>query len=58
VVAELAAADRRELDEIFRRLRRAAPDPPRALRDRLERAAARALEAIDPVPPGAPPSGA
>jgi hypothetical protein len=50
VVAELTAADRRELDAIFRRLRRAAPDPPRALRDRLEAAVARAVEGIDPAP--------
>jgi hypothetical protein len=54
VVAELSAAERRELDAIFRRLRRAAPDPPRGVRDELERAVARAVEAIDPVPGGRP----
>jgi hypothetical protein len=58
VVADLAAAERRELDAVFRRLRRAAPDPPRALRDRLERAVAGVLERIDPVPPGARGAGA
>jgi hypothetical protein len=51
VVAELGADERRELDAIFRRLRRAAPDPPRPLRDRLERAVAAAVGKIDPVPP-------
>jgi hypothetical protein len=55
VVADLATAERRELEGIFRRLRRAAPDPPRAVRDALERAVARALEEIDPVPGGSPP---
>jgi hypothetical protein len=57
VVADLATADRRELEAIFRRLRRAAPDPPRAVRDQLERAIARALEGIDPVPGDAPRAG-
>jgi hypothetical protein len=49
VVTDIAASERRELDAIFRRLRRAAPDVPRALRDALERAVLRALERIDPV---------
>jgi small GTP-binding protein len=50
VVAELGASERRELGTFFRRLRRAAPDAPRAVRDALERAVLRILERIDPVP--------
>jgi Domain of unknown function (DUF3482)/50S ribosome-binding GTPase len=50
VVADLGAAERRDLDAAFRRLRRAAPDAPRALRDALERAVARVLARIDPAP--------
>jgi hypothetical protein len=50
VAADLGAAERRELEAIFRRLRRAAPDAPRALRDGLERAVARILPRIDPLP--------
>jgi small GTP-binding protein len=55
VVAELGAGERRALEGAFRRLRRAAPDAPRAVRDELERAIARALARIDPVPGDAPP---
>lgn len=50
VAAELAAGERRELEALFRRLRRAAPEAPRATRDALERAIARILARIDPLP--------
>jgi hypothetical protein len=50
IVAEFARAERRELDELFRKIRRSAADPPRELRDALERSVARVLERIDPVP--------
>jgi hypothetical protein len=50
VAADLGAADRRELEALFRKLRRAAPDAPRAVRDALERALARILARVDPVP--------
>jgi hypothetical protein len=49
LVAELARDERRELEDVFRRLRRAAPDPPRALTAELERAISRVLRKIDPV---------
>jgi hypothetical protein len=48
VVSELARAERRELEGVFARLRRAAPDPPRAVRDALERAIERVVRGIDP----------
>jgi hypothetical protein len=47
VVADLSGAERRELEAIFRRLRRAAPDAPRALRDALEREVLKIVERID-----------
>jgi Domain of unknown function (DUF3482)/50S ribosome-binding GTPase len=50
VAADLGADERRELEASFRRLRRAAPDAPRAVRDALERTLARILARIDPVP--------
>ncbi len=50
VVTALGAGRRRDLDELFRRLRRAAPDAPRALRDALERTVLGILERLDPVP--------
>lgn len=50
IVADFARAERRELDELFRRLRRHPDDPPRQLRDALERALDRILQRIDPVP--------
>ncbi len=50
VVATLGAGERRELDELFRKLRRAAPDVPRPERDALERRVARILERLDPLP--------
>ncbi len=56
VVAELGAGERRELEVVFRRLRRSAPDAPRALRDALERTVARILARIDPVPGDGPAS--
>ncbi len=49
-VAELARADRRELEALFGRLRRGAPEPSRAVRDALERAIANVVARIDPVP--------
>jgi hypothetical protein len=50
VVSDLSAGERRALEAIFRRLRRAAPEVPRAVRDALEREILRAVERIDPVP--------
>jgi len=50
IVADFARAERRELDELFRRIRRSADDPPRELRDDLERLVARVLQRIDPLP--------
>jgi len=49
IVADFARAERRELEEVFRRIRRSAGDPRRELRDDLERAVARILMRIDPV---------
>jgi hypothetical protein len=49
IVADFARAERRELEEVFRRIRRSAGDPRRELRDELERAVARILIRIDPV---------
>jgi hypothetical protein len=50
VVGQFARAERAELERIFRALRRDYEDPPRALRDRLERALERILARIDPLP--------
>jgi hypothetical protein len=50
VVATLGAGERRGLDAIFRKLRRGAPEVPRALRDALERAVLTILERLDPLP--------
>ncbi|BDG03014.1 GTPase/DUF3482 domain-containing protein [Anaeromyxobacter oryzae] len=50
VVADLARGERRELEAVFLRLRRGAPDPPRTVRDALERAIARVLARVDPLP--------
>jgi hypothetical protein len=50
VVSDLDGVERRELEATFRRLRRGAPDVPRTVRDALERAVARALARIDPIP--------
>jgi GTPase Era involved in 16S rRNA processing len=50
LVAELARAERRPLDDLFQRIRRTAGDPPRELRDSLERTVARILQPIDPLP--------
>ena len=49
IVGDFARAERRELEEAFRRIRRSASDPRRELRDDLERAVARILTRIDPV---------
>jgi Domain of unknown function (DUF3482)/50S ribosome-binding GTPase len=50
LVADFARAERRQLDEVFRRIRRSDGDPPRELRDRLETGIARIIDRIDPVP--------
>jgi hypothetical protein len=50
LVAELARPERRDLEAVFARLRRHPDDPPRELRDRVERAVARILRRIDPLP--------
>lgn len=49
IVADFASSERRELDHLFRRIRRSADDPPRELRDALEAALGRILERIDPL---------
>ncbi len=49
VVATLAAGERRALDELFRKIRRAAPEAPRALRDALELSVAGLVERLDPL---------
>jgi small GTP-binding protein len=48
IVADFARGERNELDQLFRRIRRSADDPPRDLRDALEGAVARILDRIDP----------
>jgi len=50
VVAEFARAERRNLEELFRKIRRSAADPPRELRDSLEWLVGRVLQRIDPLP--------
>ena len=50
LVAGFARDERRGLEDLFRRLRRDPHDPPRAVRDAVERAIARILRRIDPVP--------
>lgn len=50
VVADFARAERRELEQLFQRIRRSAADPPRELRDALEAAVGRILERINPLP--------
>jgi hypothetical protein len=49
IVAGFARDERRALEDLFRRLRRDPHDPPRAVRDALERAIARILRRVDPV---------
>jgi GTPase Era involved in 16S rRNA processing len=49
VVAHLAGAERHDFDELFRKIRRYAADPPRALRDALERTVASVLRRLDPA---------
>jgi len=56
VVSRLARGERRELEAIFRRLRRDPDDPPREALGALERAVGRLVERLDPVP-GEPPRG-
>jgi hypothetical protein len=46
----LARAQRRELEDLFRALRRSAPVPPRRVRDALERVVEGILREVDPVP--------
>jgi hypothetical protein len=55
MVSGFTAGERRELESLFRRLRRAHDDPPRELLDALERAAASLLTRLDPVPEGVSP---
>jgi hypothetical protein len=50
IVGGFARDERRELEAVFRKLRRNPEDPPRGLRDDLERALARILRRIDPGP--------
>ena len=50
VVATLPTPERQRLEGLFRKVRRAAPDPPRALPHALERAIVPIVERIDPVP--------
>jgi hypothetical protein len=49
VVQELARGERRELETLFSKLRRAAPDAPRGLRDAVERVMGRIVARVDPV---------
>ena len=57
IVAEFARGERRALETLFRRLRRDPHDPPRSVRDELERAIARILRRVDPVPGEEPTPG-
>jgi len=57
LVADFARAERRDLEEVFRKIRRSAGDPPRELRDRLEWLVSRILRRIDPVPGEPEPGG-
>jgi uncharacterized protein DUF3482/50S ribosome-binding GTPase len=50
LVTGFARGERKVLEVLFHRLRRAAPDPPRALGDALERAIGGILQRIDPLP--------
>ncbi|WP_242334850.1 MULTISPECIES: DUF3482 domain-containing protein [Anaeromyxobacter] len=50
LVAEFARGERRGLESLFRRLRRDPYDPPRWVRDELERAIGRILRRVDPIP--------
>jgi len=58
LVGELARAERRDLEALFRRLRRSPGDPPRDVRDVLERAVARVLLRLDPIEGDPPARGA
>ena len=50
LVADFARAERRDLEELFRKIRRSGGDLPRELRDRLEWLVGRILYRIDPIP--------
>lgn len=50
LVSELGAEERKELEGLFRRLRRTHEDPPRELLGELELAVRRLVERVDPVP--------
>ncbi len=50
LVADFARGDHRNLEELFRKIRREAADPRRELRDALEWSIGRILRRIDPVP--------
>lgn len=50
LVADFARAERRDLEELFRKIRRSGADLPRELRDRLEWLVGRILHRIDPIP--------
>jgi hypothetical protein len=50
VVAEFARGQRRYLEDLFRKIRHSAADPPRELRDSLEWSIGRILQRIDPLP--------
>lgn len=50
VVGKLARAERKELEAVFRRLRRDPDDPPREVLGALERAVGKAVARLDPVP--------
>jgi GTPase Era involved in 16S rRNA processing len=50
LVADFARAERRDLEELFRKIRRSGGDLPRELRDRLEWLVGRILRRIDPIP--------
>jgi hypothetical protein len=57
LVSGFARSERRDLDALFRELRRNADDPPREVRDALERALTRVVARVDPVE-GDPPEAA
>jgi GTPase Era involved in 16S rRNA processing len=58
IVGDFARAERRDLEDLFGRIRRSSGDPPRELRDGLERAVSRILGRFDQLPERPPGSGA
>jgi small GTP-binding protein len=50
IVADFPRDERRELEELFRKIRKSGADTPRELRNALERAVSRILDRIDPLP--------